>query len=145
MSSLDPRRKRILTEAEAWLGTPFHHGQLLKGAGCDCLTFLVGVFEAAEVVSRPELPFYRPDFMQHQTEETYLNGLLAYGREVKVPLPGDVAIFRWGRIYAHAGIVVEWPEMIHAHPNYGVMRMRGDVGRLLNRGVRFISAFGDAS
>ena len=137
------RRAAVIAEAQSWIGTPFHHGQMLKAAGCDCLTFIVGVFVSAGIVVRPKIPFYRPDFMMHQAEETYLLGLLEHGREVKAPQPADVAIFKWGRIYAHAGIVVDWPWMLHAAPAIGVVKMRGDTGKLCGRPVKFISAFSD--
>lgn len=142
---LDSRRQLIIAEARTWLKTPFHHGQKLKGAGVDCLTFIVGVYENVGVVEPQRLPFYRPDFMQHQDEETYLNGLLEHGHEVVNPILADVAIFSWGRIYAHAGIVTSWPMMLHAHPVYGVIEMDGTQGKLRGRNVKFISAFEDAA
>ena len=140
---MDPRRATILAEAETWIGTPYHHMGRLKGAGTDCLWFIVEVYQRAGVVTAPKIPFYRPDFMQHQTRETYLEGLLEHGHQVCAPLPGDVAIFKWGRIFAHAGIVTSWPWMLHAAPVTGVIRMRGDQGKLMGREVRFISAFDD--
>lgn len=143
MSELDPRRAALIAEAEKWIGTPYHHMGRVKGAGVDCLTFLVEVYERAGIVGHHEIPFYRPDFMLHQSAETYLEGLLQYGREVAAPLPGDVALFKWGRIYAHAGLVTDWPWMLHAMPGNGVIRMRGDMGKLTGRPVKFISAFGD--
>lgn len=145
MRALDLRRAAVIAEAQSWVGTPFHHAARVKGAGVDCLTFIAEVYTRASIVPPQKLPFYRPDFMNHQAEETYLNGLLAHGREVKTPLPGDVAIFKWGRIYAHAGIVVDWPWMLHAAPGIGVIRMRGDTGRLCGRPVKFISAFDDGA
>lgn len=36
-------RGQILDEARSWIGTPFHHGQMAKGLGCDCLGFLAGI------------------------------------------------------------------------------------------------------
>jgi cell wall-associated NlpC family hydrolase len=36
----------IVAEARGWLGTPFHYQQSVKGVGCDCLGFVVGVAEA---------------------------------------------------------------------------------------------------
>ena len=140
---LDRRRDAIIAEALTWQGTPYRHMGRVKGAGVDCLTYIVEVFERAGIVSHVELPFYRPDFMHHQSIETYLNGLLEHGHEVKYPLPGDVAIFKWGRIFAHAGIVIDWPWMLHAQPAVGVVRMNGTTGRLMGREHKFISAFDD--
>lgn len=139
----DPRRQLVIEEALTWLKTPFHHAAKVKGAGADCLTFIVGVYENVGLVPAQKLPFYRPDFMRHEAQENYLNGLLEYGKEVKVCLAGDVVIYKWGRIFAHAGIVVEWPFIIHAAPQLGVIKMRGDTGKLMGRERKFISAFED--
>lgn len=142
---LDPRRIAVVAEVMEWIGTPYHHAARLKGVGCDCLTLLTEVYERAGVVPRQEVPFYRPDFMQHQSEETYLSGLLEHGREVEVPMPADVVVYRWGRIFAHAGIIVDWPWIVHADVSNGVIRARGNTGRLMGRDRKFISAFDDGS
>jgi cell wall-associated NlpC family hydrolase len=111
---LDPRRQRVLDEAESWLGTPYHPHARVKGAGCDCLTFLACVYEAAGIIEHVELPFYRPDAMMHSREELYLEGVLARGHEVATPLPGDVVLYKWGRVFAHGGIVFDWPRIRRA-------------------------------
>lgn len=47
-------REQILDEARTWIGTPWHHGQMAKGLGCDCLGFLAGVAYAVGYVdARP--------------------------------------------------------------------------------------------
>ena len=33
-------RERLIAEAKEWLGTPYHTAGRIKGAGCDCGTFL---------------------------------------------------------------------------------------------------------
>lgn len=139
----DPRREAVISEALEWTGTPYVHMGQVKGAGCDCLTFIYCCYRNVGIVEEQEIPFYRPDFMMHNVEETYLLGLLEHGHEVKAPLPGDVAIFKWGRIYAHAGIVTDWPWMLHAAPAVGVVLARGNTGKLMGRPVKFISAFDD--
>jgi len=142
-------RRKVIAEAEAWLGTPYHHGGRIKGAGVDCLTLLAEVYAAAGVIEPVlDLPFYRPDFMFHTELETYLNGLLeAGGRPIEVPLPGDVAIFRrhdW-RIFGHAAIVVGWPQVIHAipgrPPRHGCCRADASTGWFRQYQVKFLSPF----
>ena len=39
-------RRAILTEARDWIGTPYQHQASLKGAGCDCLGLVRGVWRA---------------------------------------------------------------------------------------------------
>lgn len=36
-------RSQFVAEAREWIGTPFIHGQSLKGVGCDCIGLIVGV------------------------------------------------------------------------------------------------------
>ena len=42
------KRAEILSEARDWLGTPYRHQASLKGAGCDCLGLVRGVWRALE-------------------------------------------------------------------------------------------------
>jgi cell wall-associated NlpC family hydrolase len=141
--TLDPRRGLIIVEALSFVGTPFHHAGMIKGVGVDCLSFIYLCYLNVGLVEPQTIPFYRPDFMRHQSEETYLNGLLKHGHEVKAPLPGDIAIYKWGRIFAHAGIVIDWPRMLHADADNGVIEKRGNDGRLRGKQVKFISMFDD--
>ena len=39
-------RHAILTEARSWIGTPYQHQASAKGAGCDCLGLVRGVWRA---------------------------------------------------------------------------------------------------
>lgn len=36
-------RDDIIAEARSWVGTPWRHGQMAKGAGSDCLGFIAGI------------------------------------------------------------------------------------------------------
>lgn len=138
-------RQRVVAEAEGWIGTPYHHMGRVKGAGVDCLTLLAEVYERAGIVGHVEVPFYRPDFFAHGDEERYLAGLLGHGHEVAAPLPGDVALFRYERVFGHSAIVVEWPRLIHAinrrRPPRGVQMVDATQGLLRGRQVKFISPF----
>lgn len=108
-------REAIVREAESWLGTPFHHRARVKGAGVDCAQLLVGVYEAVGLVRNVDLGSYPVDWMRHHEDRRYLDGIARVALEVTVPCPGDIALFRVGRSVSHAGIVTEWPEIIHAH------------------------------
>ena len=79
----------------------------------------------------------------HRSAETYLDGLLRYGREVERAEPGDVALFKYGRVFWHGGIVTEWPTLIHAFADRRqVCWGNAEQGRLAtHRPVKFISAF----
>lgn len=142
MPDLDPRRQAIIREASTWLRTRFHHRAWVKGAGCDCLGLIYGVYRACGLVGEIDIPFYRQDFMHHRDDETYLGGLLQYGHQVEQPEPGDVAMFQYGRVFGHAGIVIAWPRLIHAFAERGEVCLGdGDQGRLRGKPVVFLSVF----
>lgn len=56
--------------------------------------------------------------MLHRSEELYLEILNQHCREIESPaITGDIAIWKIGRTYSHAAIVVEWPQVVHAVMN----------------------------
>jgi NlpC/P60 family putative phage cell wall peptidase len=139
---IDPRRAAVLAEAQGWIGTPYHHMGRVKGVGVDCLTLLAEVFERAGVTGHVEIPFYPPDWHLHRDVERYLEGLLGHAREIPgPPQPGDIALFRMGRCFAHGAIVTAWPKLIHALSGGAVLE--GDAAQppLHGRAVRFFSPF----
>lgn len=89
-------RHAILAEARAWLGTPYQHQASAKGAGCDCLGLVRGVWRALCGPEPEDAPAYTPDWAERRGRETLLNAALRH--LVKVPLkeaaPGDVLLFR---------------------------------------------------
>jgi cell wall-associated NlpC family hydrolase len=109
-------RERVVAAARSWLGTPYHTGGRLKGAGVDCLTLLAEVFAEAGVLPPVAIPYYPHDWHLHRGDERYLAGLLRYAREIMTPpLPGDIALWKFGRCHSHGAIVVRWPVIIHAY------------------------------
>ncbi|MBN8552273.1 MAG: C40 family peptidase [Caulobacterales bacterium] len=89
-------RTRALAEAMNWIGTPYQHQASVKGAGCDCLGLVRGVWRALYGQEPQSLPPYRADWAEVSGEER----LLAAARRwlVEVPIeaaqPGDVVLFR---------------------------------------------------
>lgn len=108
-------RARVIQIAKSCLGTPYKNCSMIKGKGLDCLTLLAVVYQEAGLISNVKIPHYSPDFMKHRGTELYLQGLLGYTHEVEKALPGDIALWKFGRCFSHAAIVVEWPVIIHAH------------------------------
>lgn len=107
-------REAILAEARTWLGTPWHHQGRVKGHGVDCAMLVREVYASAGFAV-PLLEEYPPDWFLHRDEERLLRAVEASGGvRVENPLPGDVALWRFGRCLSHAAIVVEWPVVIHA-------------------------------
>lgn len=143
-------RASVLEEARGWLRTPYHHMGRVKGGGTDCLMLLAEVYERAGVVAHIGVPFYPPDWNLHRSIERYLNGLTQFAREVQpIEAPGsspgteagNIAVFRFGRCFAHGAIVVSWPRLIHAWWNMGVVYGDADQSPLAGHKVRFFDPF----
>lgn len=110
-------REAITTEAQSWLGTPYEHGQLLKGVGVDCGMILVGVYGNVGIIPdqfRPEN--YPPDWHLHKTEEMFASYVLRFAREIALEevQPGDIALWKFGKVYSHAGIFLSPELIVHA-------------------------------
>ena len=141
-SSIATLRAAVVQEAESWIGTPFHHAARVKGAGIDCLMLLAEVYERAGLVAHIEPPFYVPDWHLHRDAERYMEGLLRYARPIGgPPLPGDIALFKFGRTFSHGAIVADWPRLIHAYWNIGVVHGDATLYPLAARPVRFFTVF----
>lgn len=110
-------RNKIVTEAKTWLGTPYHHRARIKGAGAgvDCAQLLAAVYGDCGLVLDTIDEEYPMDWHLHRDEERYLGRVLQHAYRVKKPLPGDVALFKFGRAISHGAIVVDWPMIIHAY------------------------------
>ena len=108
-------REKVVAEALSWVGTPYHHQARKKGVGVDCAMLLLEVYHNAGFI--PDITFesYPPDWHHHKNEERYLKWVKRYAFEFPgPPLPGDVAMYRFGKCTAHGAIVVHWPTVIHA-------------------------------
>jgi cell wall-associated NlpC family hydrolase len=138
----DPRRAAVIAEARAWWRTPYHHMGRFKGVGVDCLTLLAEVYEAAGVIPHVDIPFYPPDWNLHRSEERYMNGVLEYACEIAgPPQPADIALWKFGRCFAHGAIVIEWPLMIHAWHKTGVIYYDATQPNLSGREIKFFDPF----
>lgn len=121
-------RKAILTEARSWIGTPYQHQASAKGAGCDCLGLVRGVWRALWG-DEPEIaPPYTPDWAEAQGAETLLAA--AARHLVRVPIeaaaPGDVLLFRMDARapVKHCAILDEGDRIVHAYWGRAVVRSR---------------------
>jgi len=116
-------RQAIVDEAVTWLRTPWHHQGRVKGAGIDCGMFLLEVFEAVGLIPHIVPPHYGVDFMMHRQIEWFLETVAVYADEIEEVdiLPGDVLLYKHGRIFSHGAIVEVWPRIVHASvPDRGV-------------------------
>ncbi len=114
----------VITTARAWIGTPYLHQASVKGAGCDCLGLLRGVWRELHGDEPEPTPPYSPDWAETTAAETLRNALARHFEEIdpKSLRPGDVALFRMlpRGPAKHCGIVAEKAgkrTLIHARQN----------------------------
>ena len=136
-------RAAVVAEALTWLRTPYHPGARLKGVGVDCAQLVIGVFAGAGVIEAFEPEAYPHDWHIHRDAERYMTGVLKFGAEIEAHAvrPGDLALYKFGRVFSHGAIVVDWPVVIHAVMRDGVVTL-GDADRdvdLVSRPVKFFS------
>lgn len=144
------QRQIVIQEARSWIGTPYHHHGRIKGVGVDCAMLLAEVFACAGVIEPVALEHYPRDWHLHRDDERFIGYLQLFGCvEVDQPAPADVALFRTGRAYGHAAIIVEWPRGIHAVNGRGVELDDLSLNLLDRRGrscpVRFFRFTGEST
>jgi cell wall-associated NlpC family hydrolase len=110
------QRAAVIAEAMSWQRTPWHHQARVKGAGVDCANFVIAAYHGAGVIDDIQPGNYPRDFHIHKTEERFLAFVPSFAREItrEELRPADLVIFKIGRVYSHAAIVIAWPQGIHA-------------------------------
>lgn len=119
----------IVAIARAWIGTPYVHQASIKGAGCDCLGLLRGVWREVRGEEPEEPPPYSPDWAEARAVETLYSACRRHLTEIGRDdlSPGDIGLFRMRPRgpAKHCGIV-GWqrlplgplvPTLIHARQN----------------------------
>lgn len=135
-------RAAIVAEAMSWLGTPYHHHADIKGAGVDCAMLLVRVYQACGLTPLDFDPRpYSQQWHLHRSEELYLEWLQVAGAvQTHAPQAGDVAIWRFGRTYSHAAILIDSTQVVHALQESGAVTInRLTDAPLANRECKFYS------
>ncbi|MCH2093517.1 MAG: peptidase [Rhodobacteraceae bacterium] len=144
------RSDLIVQAAREWLGTPYVHQASVRGAGCDCLGLLRGVWR--EVIGdEPEtVPAYTPDWSEPQRQERLWQAGLRHlvPKAVDDVAPGDCLLFRMrdGAVAKHLGLQAEIgdaPTFVHAYDRHGVIE--SPLGRAWQRRIvaRFALPRGD--
>lgn len=130
MPDEEAERARVCAIARTWIGTPFHDHARVKGAGADCATLLLCVFEEAGMIPPTDVGHYSPQWFYHQDEERYLGWVRRFGGEIALAQarPADIALYKLGRCFCHGALIVEpgWPEIIHA--SFAARRVRRGKG-----------------
>ncbi|KZL18524.1 peptidase P60 [Pseudovibrio sp. WM33] len=117
----------LLREARSWVGTPYQHQATTKGAGCDCLGFIRGLYRFLHH-TEPSVPAsYAPEWAELKGEDQLLNAAHQYLNEVQgslqKPKPAEVILFRWApqSPCKHLGFMTSKDRFIHAYEAVGVV------------------------
>lgn len=118
----------IVRAARGWIGTPYVHQASVRGAGCDCLGLLRGVWRDCLGPEPETVPPYTMDWSEPQGDEALMRlGLRLMRRKPRDDAaPGDVLLFRMkeGAVAKHLGLqarVGTDPSFIHAYTGHGVI------------------------
>ncbi|NNL71735.1 MAG: peptidase [Silicimonas sp.] len=121
-------RPDIVRAARGWIGTPYRHQASQRGAGCDCLGLLRGVWRevcGAEPEAPPAYSMDWDEVARHEVLKT------AAARHLTPVAPGDMAegdviLFRMRRdaVAKHVGICSvagRAAAFVHAYAGHGVV------------------------
>ena len=116
---------QIVTAARGWIGTPYRHQAATKGAGCDCLGLIRGVWREVLGQEPALVPAYTPDWSEAEADERLWRAAASHLTEKPAAdaMPGDVILFRMraGSVAKHLGIVGHKDSFIHAYSGHGVV------------------------
>lgn len=89
-------RERIVETARGWIGTPYVHQASIKGAGCDCLGLLRGVWREIMGDEPESAPPYSEDWAEASGNEEMYAAFKRHFAEIETGavVPGDIALFR---------------------------------------------------
>lgn len=114
--------------ARAWLGTPYRHQASVKGAGCDCLGLVRGVWRDLYGAEPETIPPYTQDWAEPEGIERLWQAALRRLEALSSgpDAVGTVLLFRMrdGGIAKHLGLQAEIgpvPTFIHAYDRHGVV------------------------
>jgi cell wall-associated NlpC family hydrolase len=148
------QRDLVVKEARSWIGTAYHHmgtckvrregDQIIDRGGVDCATLLACVYANVGLIPAEPVPYYPRDWHMHRSAERYLNTVLRWAMEITEAqaAPGDVVLYRFGRVFAHAAIIVTpgWPKIVHSRWGSGLVHEDdGDQAELRDRPRRFFT------
>ena len=110
----DPEKQaQLKVILDSWVGTPYRHHACVKQLGCDCIHFVIGVFNELGVINMDlkKIPDYPRDFHLHKTRELLSESIenVKYGASVKKVsiadvVNGDIILSHYGKAASHAAI-----------------------------------------
>ncbi len=112
-------RAQALAEARRWIGTPYRHQGSCRGAGCDCLGLLRGIWRTLYGAEPEAVPPYERDVAKTPLAGALMRAARQYFREIdrNAARPGHVLLFAAepGGPARHCAILSQHGRIIHAY------------------------------
>ncbi|WP_264213726.1 NlpC/P60 family protein [Leisingera thetidis] len=132
---------RVVAAARGWIGTPYVHQASRRGAGCDCLGLIRGLWRELCGAEPEAPPAYTMDWSEPQGAEALWQAAARHlaAKPLRDAAPGDVILFRMreGSVAKHLGVqsavgghapkaagrdvLRAGPAFIHAYAGHGVV------------------------
>ena len=133
--------KRLGKILNSWVGTPHRHRCCVKGEGVDCICFVGCILMEMGIIESFFCPDYAPDWNLHRGEELIKNGIEKQLSCVEVlnagiPMDGDIILYKYGRVSAHAAIYYE-ENIYQCTRNNGVGNIPWDTKQKKRTSFRF--------
>lgn len=103
-------RQKLIKEAESWLGTPYRHGEAVKGEGTDCSGLVFQIFLNALDIKLPRNSLKQAQYCSNLKSDEVI--------------AGDLVFFATGsdsNLINHVGIMLDNENFIHASFSKGVV------------------------
>ncbi|KPQ06777.1 MAG: putative phage cell wall peptidase, NlpC/P60 family [Rhodobacteraceae bacterium HLUCCA12] len=124
----------LVALARGWIGTPYRHQASVRGAGCDCLGLIRGLWRDWHGAEPETPPPYGADWSETGAGESLWQALERHMRPVPGRAPwqvGQVLLFRMRqrRMAKHLGLLsrlgpdgaIAGAAFIHAYDRHGVI------------------------
>ncbi len=118
----------VVDAARVWIGTPYVHQASVRGAGCDCLGLIRGIWRDVQGVEPQAVPAYPIGWAEAGCAEALWEAAAHYftAKPVSDAASGDVLLFRMrdGAIAKHLGVQTATgarPRFIHSYQGHGVI------------------------
>jgi NlpC/P60 family putative phage cell wall peptidase len=119
---------RAVEIASGWIGTPYLHQCSMRGAGCDCLGLLRGIWREMLGPEPEAVPAYSRDWSEPEGEERLWAAALRHlvAKPLDREAAGDILLFRMreGAVAKHLGLQAgtgQEASFIHAYSGHGVV------------------------
>lgn len=138
-------RTSIIVAARDWIGTPYHHQASIKGAGCDCLGLVRGVWRDVYGFEPEQPPAYSRDWAETHRRETLAEAAARHMQQIEIHAMqlGDVLLFALNECAPakHCAILTAPDRMVHSYEAHPVAEV--SLSPWWRRRIRFVFAFPD--